>query len=179
MTDWSAALTRAFTRHLQVSGSSGSCGSRTELLNDCNSVGGNPARTTAPQQVVAVVPAARTTAVRREPVVLAAGSQKCESNQTLTDRRTTGTTRTTGFRSDLAEVDEQAVLRWLDDHPAPSRAGRCAWCGHVETENSVVPFGTVPGTHAWLHVECWPAWQASRRAQARHALLSEASVQNP
>ena len=21
----------------------------------------------------------------------------------------------------------------------------------------VVPFGTVPGTHTWLHSECWPA----------------------
>jgi hypothetical protein len=33
-----------------------------------------------------------------------------------------------------------------------------------------LPYGTEPGTHIWLHAECWPAWQDTRRSQAREAL---------
>jgi hypothetical protein len=173
MTDWSAALTQAFTRHLEVSGSSGSCGSQGEFGSNRNNVAGDRARTTSTHPMVTVVPAARTTGADWEPVVRAASSEKAQSGLDLTTRCTTRTTGTTDFRSKRAEFGEQAIIRWLDDHPAPSRAGRCAWCGHVELENSVVPFGTVPGTHAWLHSECWPAWQAARREQAHAALQSK------
>ncbi len=59
------------------------------------------------------------------------------------------------------------VVEWLNLHPAPSAPGRCAWCGLPETPSAVVlPFGTEPGTHAWLHAECWPAWHQARRADA-------------
>ena len=34
----------------------------------------------------------------------------------------------------------------------------------------VVPFGTEPATHTWLHAECWPAWHLARRAEAIAAL---------
>jgi hypothetical protein len=33
-----------------------------------------------------------------------------------------------------------------------------------------VPFGTEPGTHAWLHAGCWPAWYQGRREEADLAL---------
>ena len=62
------------------------------------------------------------------------------------------------------------VRKWLDQNPAPSPAGRCAWCGHRESPDAVVvPFGTVPGTHTWLHAECWAPWSEDRRAMARTA----------
>jgi hypothetical protein len=66
---------------------------------------------------------------------------------------------------------EARVVEWLNQHPAPSAPGRCAWCGRPESPAAVVvPFGTEPGTHTWLHAECWPAWHQSRRADATAAL---------
>jgi hypothetical protein len=68
-------------------------------------------------------------------------------------------------------ASEACVVEWLNQHPAPSAPGRCAWCGMPEsTAAVVVPFGTQPGTHTWLHAECWPAWHQSRRAEAAMAL---------
>jgi len=63
------------------------------------------------------------------------------------------------------------VTEWLNQHPAPSAPGRCAWCGRPETPSAVVlPFGTEPQTHAWLHADCWPAWHQSRQREAVLAL---------
>jgi hypothetical protein len=63
------------------------------------------------------------------------------------------------------------VIEWLNQHPAPSVPGRCAWCGRPESASAVVlPFGTEPGTHTWLHSECWPAWHQVRRTDAIAAL---------
>ena len=65
------------------------------------------------------------------------------------------------------------VIEWLNQHPAPSTPGRCAWCGKPESRRAVVlPFGTRSGTHAWLHGECWPAWHRARQAEAVVALKS-------
>jgi hypothetical protein len=62
---------------------------------------------------------------------------------------------------------EQHIVRWLDEHPEPSEPGRCAYCGEMETgARPVVPFGTVPGTHTWLHSGCWRAWRGQRRFRA-------------
>jgi hypothetical protein len=66
---------------------------------------------------------------------------------------------------------EACVVEWLNQHPAPSAPGRCAWCGRPESPGAVVvPFGTEPGTHAWLHAECWSAWYQRRREEAVLAL---------
>jgi hypothetical protein len=66
---------------------------------------------------------------------------------------------------------EACVIEWLNQHPAPSQSGRCAWCGRLESRGAVVlPFGTEPGMHAWLHADCWPAWHQSRRREATMAL---------
>jgi hypothetical protein len=63
------------------------------------------------------------------------------------------------------------VVEWLNQHPAPSASGQCAWCGRLESRSAVVlPFGTEPGTHTWLHAHCWPAWHQSRREEAAIAL---------
>jgi hypothetical protein len=66
---------------------------------------------------------------------------------------------------------EACIVEWLNEHPAPSAPGRCAWCARPESQSAVVlPFGIEPGTHTWLHAECWGAWQRARRAQAVKAL---------
>jgi hypothetical protein len=70
---------------------------------------------------------------------------------------------------------EADIINWLNHHPAPSPPGRCVWCGIPEAPAAVVvPFGTEPGMHTWLHSECWPAWHEARRAYAMaglHVLL--------
>ena len=63
------------------------------------------------------------------------------------------------------------IVEWLNKHPNPSVPGRCRWCGGTKSPSAVVlPFGTEPGTHAWLHSECWPEWHRARRAEATKAL---------
>jgi hypothetical protein len=77
------------------------------------------------------------------------------------------------FNNGLTHADAEAhafeccIIQWLNRNPSLSAAGRCVWCGAAESDNSVVlPFGTDPGTQAWLHAECWPAWHQARRAKA-------------
>jgi hypothetical protein len=70
-----------------------------------------------------------------------------------------------------AQAFECCITQWLNHYPAPSAAGRCAWCGQAETQAAVVlPYGIDPGTHTWLHAECWRSWQANRRSTAIEAL---------
>ena len=71
-----------------------------------------------------------------------------------------------------AQAFECCVVEWLNRNPTPSGVGRCLWCGQPETHGAiVVPFGTEPGTHVWLHTECWPAWHELRRFHAQQALM--------
>ena len=68
---------------------------------------------------------------------------------------------------------ECCVVEWLNRHPAPSTPGRCGWCGEAESSSTIIlPFGTEPGTHTWLHSECWHDWHDARRAKAILALHS-------
>jgi hypothetical protein len=74
-----------------------------------------------------------------------------------------------------AEAEAQAlascIVEWLNQHPAPSAPGRCAWCGNAESRSAVVlPFGTEPGTHTWLHAECWSSWHRARKTDAIAAI---------
>jgi hypothetical protein len=78
-------------------------------------------------------------------------------------------------RLSRTEAEAQAlaccIVEWLNRNPTPSAPGRCVWCGQAESKDAVVlPYGVEPGTHIWLHAECWPAWQEVRRSQAREAL---------
>ena len=78
-------------------------------------------------------------------------------------------------RLSRTEAEAQAlaccIVEWLNRNPTPSAPGRCAWCGQAESRDAaVLPHGTEPGTHIWLHAECWPAWQEVRRSQATEAL---------
>lgn len=63
------------------------------------------------------------------------------------------------------------VTEWLNRNPAPSPPGRCLGCGGGEHAHDVLlPFGTEPTGHAWLHSRCWASWHASRKAEAVAAL---------
>lgn len=48
---------------------------------------------------------------------------------------------------------------------------RCLGCGVSDhAHNALLPFGTEPTGHAWLHSRCWDAWHASRTTEAVAAL---------
>ena len=68
---------------------------------------------------------------------------------------------------------ECCIVEWLDQNHTPSYPGSCAWCGSQESvEEIVVPFGTEPTGHIWLHHECWTPWMRQRRIKAQQALLT-------
>ena len=65
------------------------------------------------------------------------------------------------------------VVEWMNQRPEPSDPGHCAWCGTAETSDArVVPYGTNPASHAWLHPGCWQPWHDERRRSARSALAA-------
>lgn len=65
------------------------------------------------------------------------------------------------------------VVEWLNRHPCPSAPGRCAHCCGWESHGAVVlPFGTEPGTHVWLHADCWSTWYHARQAEAVAAMAA-------
>lgn len=179
MTDWSNALARAFKDHLEFSGSSGSGGSHRRFDNSSKGMRQGEARTSSCDAVVLVVPAGasdgadcfqRTTATTASGEVVLGGVRAKEQQiQSCPDVRTTDTTGTT--EQDRHRAREGRIVEWLNQHPAPSPAGACAWCHKPDTLAAVVlPFGIVPGTHTWLHAECWPAWHERRRGEALRAL---------
>jgi hypothetical protein len=78
-----------------------------------------------------------------------------------------------GLPRDQAEYRAFAccVVEWLDRNPACSLPGRCLGCGASDhVLGALLPFGTEPTGHAWLHSRCWDAWRASRKAEAVAAL---------
>ena len=59
------------------------------------------------------------------------------------------------------------VVEWLNRNPAWSESGCCLQCRRgADPGNPLLPFGTEPGSHAWLHGACWPAWHRARRDEA-------------
>lgn len=80
-----------------------------------------------------------------------------------------------GLPRDQAEARAFAccVAEWLNRNPMRSRAGRCLGCGGGEhAHDALLPFGSEPTGHAWLHSRCWDAWHASRKAEAVAALAT-------
>lgn len=76
-----------------------------------------------------------------------------------------------------AEAEAQAfaccVVEWLNRNPDRSPAGRCLGCGDREyAHDLLLPYGTEPAGHVWLHSRCWPAWYAARKAKAVSALAA-------
>jgi hypothetical protein len=88
-----------------------------------------------------------------------------------------GTAAKNGMETEAVLEDlelKRRVVEWLNLHPAPSAPGSCAWCGQHESPGAVVlPFGTEPNTHTWLHAECWPAWHKARWANAIAAVKGD------
>lgn len=63
------------------------------------------------------------------------------------------------------------VAEWLNRNPVRSPPGRCRGCGAGDqAHDKLLPFGTEQTGHTWLHSRCWPAWRASREAEAVAAL---------
>jgi hypothetical protein len=78
-----------------------------------------------------------------------------------------------GLPRDQAEARAFAccVSEWLNRNPVRSPPGRCLACGEAEHGHEpLLPFGAEATGHAWLHSRCWPAWHASRKAEAIAAL---------
>ncbi|EAQ34921.1 hypothetical protein NB311A_05865 [Nitrobacter sp. Nb-311A] len=65
------------------------------------------------------------------------------------------------------------VVEWLNRNPARSPPAHCLGCGGSDhAYDKLLPFGTEPTGHAWLHSRCWPAWHAARKATAIAALMA-------
>jgi hypothetical protein len=66
------------------------------------------------------------------------------------------------------------AVEWLNRNPIRSPPGRCAGCGCGDhAHDAVLPYGVVESTgDARLHSRCWPAWYASRKAEAAAALAA-------
>ena len=69
------------------------------------------------------------------------------------------------FEGGLTRVEAEArafeccVCEWLNKNPAPSRPGRCVWCGQAGNEGAtILPFGLEPSGHNWVHDGCWADW---------------------
>jgi hypothetical protein len=70
-----------------------------------------------------------------------------------------------------AHAFDCCVVEWLNRNPERSPAGRCLECGDREHDDDpLLPYGAEPAGHAWLHSRCWPAWYATRKANAASAL---------
>ena len=70
-----------------------------------------------------------------------------------------------------AEAEARAfqccAIEWLNRHPVCSPPARCLGCGGNEnTYDQLLPYGTEPTGHAWLHSRCWEVWHANRKAEA-------------
>jgi hypothetical protein len=64
-----------------------------------------------------------------------------------------------------ARAFECCVVEWLNRNPVCSTPGRCLGCGASEDAiDKLLPYGTEPTGHAWLHSRCWEAWHANRKA---------------
>jgi hypothetical protein len=63
------------------------------------------------------------------------------------------------------------IVEWLRRNFVRSPPERCLACGGGDHPyDALLPHGFEPTGHAWLHLRCWPAWRAARRAEAVAAL---------
>lgn len=83
------------------------------------------------------------------------------------------------FNGGLSRTEAEArafahcVVEWLNRNTLRSSPDRCHYCGRSERSGDpLVPFGTEPTRHAWLHSRCWPAWHAARKTEAIAALAT-------
>ena len=63
------------------------------------------------------------------------------------------------------------IAEWLNRNPVRSSPSRCLDCGAAEqAHDPLLPYGTEPSGHAWLHHQCWPGWYEKRKTNAVVAL---------
>jgi hypothetical protein len=86
---------------------------------------------------------------------------------------------TVQFDGGLPRADAEArafaccVVEWLNRNFVCSPPGRCLACGgRNHAHDALIPHGTEPTGHAWLHSRCWPAWHAGRKAEAVASLAT-------
>jgi hypothetical protein len=66
-----------------------------------------------------------------------------------------------------ARAFECCLSEWLNRNPVCSSPGHCLECGVREQKwDKLLPYGTEPTGHAWLHSRCWETWHAKRKARA-------------
>ena len=66
-----------------------------------------------------------------------------------------------------ARAFECCLSEWLNRNPVCSSPGHCLECGGREHKwDKLLPYGTEPTGHAWLHSRCWEIWHARRKAMA-------------
>lgn len=83
-----------------------------------------------------------------------------------------------GLPHDQAEARAFAccVAEWLNRNPMRSSSGGCLDCdGGDHAHETLLPLGTEPSGHAWLHSRCREAWHAGRKAEAV-AVLSTCEI---
>jgi hypothetical protein len=93
----------------------------------------------------------------------------CEDWQVYFDERTGVAEFDGGLPRACAEARafECCVVEWLNRNPVWSSSGRCLGCGGSEDAiDKLLPYGTKPTGHAWLHSRCWAAWHANQKATA-------------
>jgi hypothetical protein len=63
------------------------------------------------------------------------------------------------------------IVEWLNRNPMRSPPGRCLGCGGQDyAHDPLLPYGLETTGNVWLHSHCWPAWYATREAEAIAAL---------
>jgi hypothetical protein len=80
-----------------------------------------------------------------------------------------------GLPRDHAESGAYAccIAEWLNRNPVTSQPGCCIACGGGEQpHDALLPFGTDPPGHVWLHSGCWRAWHEGRMVEASAALAT-------
>ena len=83
------------------------------------------------------------------------------------------------FDGGLSREDAEArafaccVAEWLNRNSVHSATGQCLACGAPgQPHDPLVPFGTEPTSHAWLHHRCWSGWRLGRNSKAIAALAT-------
>jgi hypothetical protein len=78
-----------------------------------------------------------------------------------------------------ARALECCVVEWLNQNFERSPPGHCLACrGADSAHDPLLPYGSEPTGHAWLHSRCWPAWHARRKAEAVAALKAMGITQS-